>query len=118
MQTIVGCEFGMKRTHQNIALTAEHGPPFKLCQHFYPLTSLGHHWRADEHGPKCRLADGSYLQIYFKRGGLAAVGVALYCYVYSPEGNLVFAATAQLTSQQDHSRAGSPDGHSLADALS
>ena len=67
MQAIVGSEFGMKRTHQNIALTAQHRPPLKLCQHLYRWAGLGHHGRADEDSPKRRLADGWNLQIRLKR---------------------------------------------------
>ena len=107
----------MKRTHQNIALTAQHRPPFKLCQHLHRRASIGHHGRADEDSPKRRLADGWNFQIRLKRGSLTAVGVALYRYVYSPESNLVVATAAQLASQQDHSRAGSPHGHPFADLL-
>ena len=107
----------MKRTHQNIALTAQHRPPFKLCQHLHRRASLGHHGRADENGRKSRLADSCDFQVHFKRGGLATVGVALYRYVYGSISNLVVATAAQLASQQDHSRAGSPDGHPFADSL-
>ena len=107
----------MKRTHQNIALTAQHRPPFKLCQHLHRWAGLGHHGRADEHGGESRLADGCDFQVHLKRGSLTAVGVALYRYVYSPEGNLVVATAAKLASQQDHSRAGSPDGHPSFDLL-
>lgn len=107
----------MKRTHQNIALTAQHRPPLKLCQHLHRRASLGHHGRADEDSPKCRLADGCDFQIHFKRGSLATIGVALYRYVYGPISNLVVAPSAQIHGQQDHARAGSPHGHPFADSL-
>ena len=107
----------MKRTHQDIVLTAQHRPPFKLCQHLHRRAGLGYHGRADEHGGESRLADGWNLQISLKRGSLATVGVALYRYVYGTESNLVIATAAQLASQQDHSRAGSPHGHPSFDLL-
>ena len=107
----------MKRAHENIVLTAQHRPPLKLGQHFHRRVSLGHDGRADEHGGKRRLADGWNVQFGFKRGSLAAVGIALYDYVYGPVSNLIVATSAQLPGQQDHSRAGSPDGHAFAEAV-
>lgn len=117
MQAIVSGEFRVKRAHENIVLTAQHRPPLKLCQHFHRRASLCHDGRADEHGGKGRRPDGWNFQVHFKRGSLAAVGVALYDYVYGSISNLIVATAAQLPGKQDHSRAGSPDRHAFAEAV-